>query len=32
MNDRMDRAQFLRMTLMVLLIAGLNLVRRAFFA
>lgn len=32
MNDRMDRAQFLRMTLVVLLIAGLNLVRRAFFA
>lgn len=32
MNDRMDKAQFLRMTLVVLLIAGLNLVRRAVFA
>ena len=32
MHDRMDRDQFLRATLVVLLIAGLNLVRRAYFA
>jgi uncharacterized protein len=32
MQDRMDRTQFLRATLLVLLVAGLNLVRRAFFA
>ncbi len=32
MQDRMDKAQFLRVTLIVLLLAGLNLVRRAFFA
>lgn len=30
-QDKMDRAQFLRVTLIVLLVAGLNLVRRAFF-
>ncbi len=32
LQDRMDRDTFLRATLVVLLIAGLNLVRRAFFA
>ncbi len=32
MQDRMDRDQFLRATLLVLLVAGLNLVRRAVFA
>lgn len=32
LHDRMDRSQFLRATLVVLLIAGLNLVRRAFIA
>ena len=31
MQDRLNRDQFLRVTLVVLLIAGLNLVRRAFF-
>ena len=31
LQDRLDRSQFLRATLFVLLIAGLNLVRRAFF-
>ena len=31
-QDRMNREQFLRATLVVLLIAGLNLVRRAFLA
>lgn len=31
-HDRMDRTQFLRATLVVLLVAGVNLVRRAFFA
>jgi uncharacterized membrane protein YfcA len=31
MQDRLNRDQFLRATLVVLLIAGLNLVRRAFF-
>lgn len=31
LQDRLDRSQFLRATLLVLLIAGLNLVRRAFF-
>lgn len=30
-QDRMNKAQFLRATLLVLLLAGLNLVRRAFF-
>ena len=31
LQDRMNRAQFLRATLVVLLLAGLNLVRRAVF-
>ncbi|MGI3186387.1 sulfite exporter TauE/SafE family protein [Nioella aestuarii] len=31
MQDRLNRDQFLRATLVVLLVAGLNLVRRAFF-
>jgi uncharacterized membrane protein YfcA len=31
LQDRMNKAQFLRATLVVLLIAGLNLVRRAVF-
>ena len=31
LQDRLNREQFLRATLVVLLIAGLNLVRRAFF-
>ncbi|RFU12550.1 sulfite exporter TauE/SafE family protein [Rhodobacteraceae bacterium W635] len=31
LQDRMNRAQFLRATLVVLLLAGLNLVRRAIF-